>query len=263
MTKVYLATQQEVQTVAGNVTNINTQLNDASVGLIPRVTALEAASAGSGGPAFGDTKFSYKTVAHDGWVPLHGQARSSLTPTQQAVSDALGFGLNIPDTRDYFPIAASASKPSGSLGGNNLLFQSTLPNVTLNGTTGINNVGHTHTTAAYNINETTTGEYATDSTNTNVIAFSNARTIVSDNGAALGGTTDNSYLALAGADRPIANSNTLHTHPITINIPTTTSGTQSANHTHTFTTSSINGGVAQTAHIPRYSAKTEFVFLGL
>lgn len=218
-----------------------------------------------GAPSIGDTKFSYKTVDHDGWYILNGRNVSTLSISAQTAAATLGWATIVPNTQGRYTIAASPTITSGTTGGSSFIGQSSLPNITLNGTTGINSVGHSHTTAAYNITETTSGEYATDSTNTNVIAFSGARTIVSDNGDALGanGGDINSYMCLDGADRPMSNSNTLHTHPITINVPSTTSGLQSANHTHTFTTSSINGGVTQIAHLPTYSAKTEFVFLGL
>lgn len=223
--------------------------------------ATPAASAS--GAEFGDTKFGYQTADHAGWIILDGRAASTLTAEQQAVATSLGFGANIPDTRGKFPLAASATAISGTSGGSNTIARSGLPNFTLTGATGNESTSHVHVVNAFNATGTTTSVAATNPTETNVIAFSPARTPISDNGAALGGTTDNSYMALAGADRAIVSSDTSHSHSITLTIPTHTSQANSPGHTHSYTTSSINGGVIQTAHLPAYSSKTEFVYLGL
>jgi hypothetical protein len=261
--KTYLATQAQVTTVSNTVTTLNTAVSHPVTGLDVRVTALENASGNAiVGAIIGDTKFSYKTVDHDGWYILDGRLISSFSPTAQAAAVTLGWAISIPNTKGLFPLAASSTITSGTVGGSNNIARSALPNFTLTGNTGNESASHTHTTAAYTISETTAADYATDVANPNVISFPSARTVVSDNGAALAGN-DYSFLALDGIDRAVSDASTLHSHAITIDVPTKTSGTASANHTHSYTTSSINGGVAQTAHLPAYSAKTEFVYLGL
>jgi hypothetical protein len=226
---------------------------------LPTATTVPAASSAS----VGDTKFSYRTADHDGWYILDGRSVTTLSGSAQAAAATLGWNSIIPNTRGMFALAASPTALSGSIGGSNTIARSALPNFTLTGNTGNESTSHVHVVNAFNASGTTSNTPATNSTETNVIAFSPARTVISDNGAALGGTTDNSYMALAGADRAIVSSDTSHTHSITMTIPTHTSQANSPGHTHSYTTPSINGGVTQTAHLPAYSAKTEFVYLGL
>jgi hypothetical protein len=214
--------------------------------------------------SIGDTKFSYRTADHDGWYILDGRSVATLSGPAQAAAATLGWNTIIPNTKGMFPLAASPTALSGTIGGSNTIARSALPNFTLTGSTGNESTPHSHVVNAFNATGTTTSVAATNSTETNVIAFSPARTVVSDNGAALGGTTDNSYMALAGADRAIVSSDTSHSHSITLTIPShSTQNSPPSGHTHSYTTASINGGVTQTQHMPTYSAKTEFVYLGL
>jgi hypothetical protein len=210
----------------------------------------------------GDTKFSYITLDHSGWYVLDGRSVSSLSPTAQAAATTLGWVSNVPDTRGKFSLAASATVGSGTNGGSNTIARANLPNVTLSGNTGTESQSHTHTTASYTIADTTDSEYATNSVYPNVASFSGTQTVRSEDGAFLAGT-DLSYMTLLNSGKTLDNDSTYHNHDITINVPTKTSGVASATHTHAFTTSSINDNVTQTAFVPSYSAKTEFVFLGL
>lgn len=215
----------------------------------------------TGGPSIGDTKFSYKTVDHDGWYILNGRAIGTLSPTAQAAAGTLGWVTVVPNTQGKFSLAASPTFTSGTTGGNSTILQSNLPNVTLTGTTASAGA-HTHTTNAYTISETTSNAYATNSsTYPNVVSFADTKLVRSEAGAFLAGT-DLSYMTLTGSADAMNNASTLHDHAITINVPLTTSNSGGA-HTHTFTTSSLNGNVAQVVYMPPYSAKTEFVFLGL
>jgi hypothetical protein len=173
-----------------------------------------------------------------------------------------GEGYGIPNTQGRFPLAAGVNNPFLSFGGSDRITRQNLPNASLTGTTQIQSNDHTHTMTGYTATGSTSTVPATNSTETNVIAFSPARTVVSDNGAALGGTTDNSYLALSGADRSIANSNTNHSHSVSVNIPTRTSGGASHNHTHAFVTDDLNGGVVQTKFMPLYAVMNHFIYLG-
>ena len=46
---------------------------------------------------FGDIKSSFKNSDHDGWIKLDGRSISSLSTTQQSVSNSLGFTVNLPN----------------------------------------------------------------------------------------------------------------------------------------------------------------------
>jgi hypothetical protein len=216
----------------------------------------------SASSTFGDTKFNYQTTDHGGWYVLNGRSVSTLSATAQAASISLGWGSFIPDTQGKFPLAASSSIITGTNGGSNTIARANLPNFTLSGNTGNESASHTHTTAAYTISETTDSEYATSSLRPSTFAFASTSTVFRDNGSTLAGT-DQSYAALNAPDRDIDGINTLHSHTMTINVPSRTSGANNSNHTHAYTTSSINGGVTQTTFMPSFSAKTEFVYLGL
>lgn len=216
-----------------------------------------------GGASVGDTKFSYRTTDHDGWYRLNGRSISTLSASAQSAAIGLGWVSIIPNTAETFTIAAGGSILLGSVGGTDTITRSMLPDFTLSGNTGNQSANHTHTTAAYEIAESTGNAYATgSSTYSNVVSFTDSKMVRTESGAYLAGS-DLSYMTLTGANDFMENSSTLHDHAITINVPSTTSGIQSANHNHAYTTTSINGGVTQTTFTPRYNAKNEFVYLGL
>ncbi len=84
------------------------------------------------------------------WILLNGRLKSTLTPSQQAVATALGYGTNIPDMRGRLPIGAggTAAVAYQGLGGTNNILQNQLPNVTLGGSTS-DPGGHTHTVTSW------------------------------------------------------------------------------------------------------------------
>ncbi len=86
------------------------------------------------GAETGDTKFSWAPSNHSGWYLLNGQSTASLPAGAQAAAVALGFGANLPDTRDHLTKTRSASSEStGSFSGANsvLLTSQNLPNISL------------------------------------------------------------------------------------------------------------------------------------
>jgi len=226
------------------------------------LTAAERASI-TAGVIVGDAKFGYMTADHLGWYILDGRAVSALSATAQAAAATLGWTTNIPTTRGMYPLAASPAIASGTFGGSNTIARSALPNVTLTGATGNESTTHTHITNSYTLSGVANAAYATSTTYPNVIAFAASKVVVSDNGAALGGTTANSYLALDGADQVVADMDTSHEHSTTAIVPDKTSNNNVTLHTHNYTTPSLNGGVTQTVHMPAYAARTEFVYLGM
>ena len=93
----------------------------------------------------GDIKYSYSVSDHDGWFLLNGRNISTLTTSQQAVSQQLGFTANLPDARGNLLKMSSTGIALGAVGGNNTvnIAQANLPNITFTGTT--NTTGsHTH-----------------------------------------------------------------------------------------------------------------------
>jgi hypothetical protein len=216
----------------------------------------------SASSTFGDSKFSYQTTDHGGWYILNGRSVTTLSATAQAAAATLGWTTIIPDTRGKFALAASASFPSNTSGGNNTMARANLPNFTLSGNTGGESTSHTHVVNSISASGSTNTTPATNATNTNTFAFSSARIVNGDSGNYLTGT-DATFAQLTGQDRPIESSDTNHSHTVTVTVPDRTSQPNNIGHTHAYTTVSINGGVAQTPFLPIYSSKTEFVYLGL
>lgn len=217
-------------------------------------------AAGSGGPAVGDTKFSYKTADHDGWYILNGRSVSTLSSNAQAAAATLGWATIVPNTQGRYAIAASPTITSGTTGGSSFIARSVLPDVTLSGTTATGG-SHSHSIPSLTVSGSTNTKAATSSTNKYVLSAGTAWTMDSEVGGDIAGTT-RKYPAYASTSATSFFTDSSHSHTIS---GTTTSSTTTSNgsHNHSFTTSSINGGVTQTAHLPTYSAKTEFVFLGL
>lgn len=84
------------------------------------------------------------------WILLNGRLKSTLTPAQQAVATALGYGASIPDMRGRLPIGAggTAAVAYQALAGTDNILQNQLPNVTLGGSTS-DPGGHTHTITSW------------------------------------------------------------------------------------------------------------------
>jgi hypothetical protein len=131
-------------------------LTDPLLAKVQAQTQLGASSSsGSAGtmPKTGDTKHSYYTTSHDGWVPLAGQLKSSLTATQQAAATSLGFGANLPNAADLAIVGTSGTKTNGSIGGSAqaTIGQTHLPSVNLSGGShshSASDSGHSHATWA-------------------------------------------------------------------------------------------------------------------
>ncbi|TGD59065.1 hypothetical protein [Flavobacterium humi] len=92
---------------------------------------------------FGDVKYGFQGVDHNGWILLDGRLKSSLTATQQAAATALGIGANLPNLSDRGIVGASGTKTLNTTGGNAsvTINQNQLPNVTLTTST---DGAHTH-----------------------------------------------------------------------------------------------------------------------
>jgi hypothetical protein len=184
--------------------------------------------ASTGSASYGDIKRGVQAADHSGWIKLDGRLKSSLTATQQAEATALGFGANLPNATDAFLVQNGAS--IGSVSGSNTktIAQNNLPNVTLSGTTSSSG-DHAHT----NNSSSSNGGYG-------IVRTSN------------GGNN-----TITDADVSAGEPNILSSAiALTINA--------TGAHTHTLTTSSINGGVAQqTLNItPKSLSVTTFIYLG-
>jgi hypothetical protein len=225
---------------------------------LPTATTVPATSSAS----IGDTKFSYRTADHDGWYILDGRSVTTLSGSAQAAAATLGWNTVIQNTRGRYALAAGPVASSGTTGGTSFIDRASLPNFTLTGTTGNESTPHSHVVNAFNASGTTNTTAATSATNPWSFAFPSG-SVFSDNGDSQAGNA-NTYACLTGADKTIVASDTNHNHSVTLTIPShSTQNSPPSGHTHSYTTASINGGVTQTAHMPTYSAKTEFVYLGL
>jgi hypothetical protein len=229
-----------------------------------RTTSRTFTDAVVGTHEIGDIKEAYRKDDHNGWLLMDGRPVSSLTPTQQAAASSLGSGLSyLPDTVGKLAMGADGSAVFvGQSAGSLTIARSALPNFTLTGNTGTESNGHTHTTNAYTISEVTASDYATSSGRPHTFAFASTSSVFRDNGSTMAGS-DQSYAALSSPDRDIDGLSTLHNHLVTIDVPTKTSNSQNANHTHGYTTTSLNGNVTQTTHLPPYIAFGKFIYLGL
>ena len=194
---------------------------------------------------YGDVKTGFQSADHSGWVKLDGRAKSSLTANQQAQATALGISSNLPDATN-----AVLMQSSGSLGAvtgsmSMTLAQNQLPNITptitVNNTTAtMQNAGaHEH---PISVVSSTIGGYPFGVPNAfkkELIPTSEANADVTDRG---GGTLVNTgIIGSAGS----------HSHTIDA-------------HSHTATSTSINGGVTQqTIDItPRKLVVNTFIYLG-
>jgi len=83
------------------------------------------------GNTIGDIKQALQPADHEGWIKLDGRAVNTLTATQQARADALGFSPNLPDATNAYLVQNGAA--AGSISGTNsrMLARNQLPDNTL------------------------------------------------------------------------------------------------------------------------------------
>jgi hypothetical protein len=187
----------------------------------------------------GDIKEFYGTNDHNGWVFMDGRSLGTLTINQQTACASIGITGTLPDARDRFSVGAGNKYGRGVNGGDLQIKRSALPNVTLNGTTG---GGSAHSHGAGNLNtvpNTGNHEHWYDR--------------MGDRGA-----SGNEFRVGSGTNTSTQTTGTgAHAHTLQGNTA------DESSHTHSFTTSSINGSVTQTDHLPPYIAFGKFIYLGL
>ncbi len=183
----------------------------------------------------GDVKFALVATDHSGWILLNGRLKSSLTSSQQQKATSLGFGLNIPDATNAFPVQNNS--PLGGLSSSNqkTIARENLPDVTLGGvTSAIPDHSHSCANAGAHTHDV---RYRERNREAGTQALYD-----------LGDVND-------GVKIDAAKDAGDHTHTI---------GNAGA-HSHTITTSSINGGVLQTQFdvTPFSISLNMFVYLGI
>lgn len=188
----------------------------------------------------GDVKSGLQYEDHMGWFKLDGRPKSSLSPILQARATAIGIGANLPDGSNAF--LSMTGGTLGSLTGSNTktITQNNLPNVTLTGTTDPAGA-HQHNVAVASSGPTTgwlgpgSGLAAVKEFTGNAFWTDGANSELTDRAGEVVGYRNNGFIQ------------------------------NSIDHTHTFTTSSLNGGVTQTTLdiTPKQLAVNYFVFLGL
>jgi len=89
----------------------------------------------------GDTKSSFQTTDHQGWILLDGRAVSTLTATQQAAAATLGFTANLPNG-DKCGIRMDTAAALGAVGGSAKILQANLPAINTANSGVLTSSGH-------------------------------------------------------------------------------------------------------------------------
>jgi hypothetical protein len=198
---------------------------------------------------YGDVKTGMQANDHNGWVRLNGQAKSTLSASQQAQANLLGIGENLPNATDVVLMQSSGTLGSvtGSMDLN--LVPNQLPNIsptiTINSTVAtMQSAGnHQH---PINIVPNSTGGYAAGYPN--AFKFEMFPNPINESYADITDRGNSStYVTTA-----IIGSSGNHSHVID-------------SHNHTATSSSINGGVTQQSIniTPKRLIVNTFIYLGL
>ncbi|MCC6286949.1 MAG: hypothetical protein IT249_03620 [Chitinophagaceae bacterium] len=188
----------------------------------------------SAGSTVGDVKTGLQTADHNGWVKLDGRALSSLTTSQQARATSIGLSGSLPNASNAVPLQNGSTL--GSINGDmsKTIAQNQLPNVTFNGTTGSGG-DHNHGM-----------KYVPEGTGGFPVAAINAFKQINSS------RVDENDIATTDRTTNAAYQNT----GIVQN---------GGSHTHTFTTSSLNGNVTQQTFdvTPKSLSVNIFIYLGL
>ena len=195
----------------------------------------------------GDVKAGIQTGDHNGWVKLDGRLKSTLTASQQTQATVLGIGANLPDATNAVLMQSSGTLGTVTGSMSTTIAQNQLPNITP--TITVNNTvatmqsagSHQHPVAVV---ASTVGGYAAG----NPSAFKNG----------MAPTTE--------ADADITDRSGTATYPTTGIIGSAGDHNHTINtHTHTASSTSINGGVTQQPidKTPRSLVVNTFIYLGL
>ncbi|MEN9655151.1 MAG: hypothetical protein RL311_59 [Bacteroidota bacterium] len=197
---------------------------------------------------YGDVKTGMQVSDHNGWVKLDGRPKSNLTASQQTQANVLGIGDNLPDATNAVLMQSSGllGTISGSM--STTIAQNQLPNIsptiTVTSTTAtMSSAGaHQH---PLNIVPSSTGGYAAGYPN----AFK-YQVAPSPMNESYSDITDRGELSTYVTTAIIGSSGT-HSHTIDA-------------HTHSATSTSINGGVTQQSIniTPRSLVVNTFIYLG-
>ena len=197
--------------------------------------------------ALGDVKTGIQSGDHNGWIKLDGRLKSTLTVSQQVQANLLGIGINLPDATNAVLMQSSGTLGTVTGSMSTTLAQNQLPNIaptiTVNSTVAtMQNAGtHQHPVAVV---ASTVGGYAAG----NPSAFKNGMTPTTE------------------ADADITDRSGTATYPTTGIIGSAGDHNHTINtHTHTASSTSINGGVTQQAidKTPRSLVVNTFIYLGL
>lgn len=194
----------------------------------------------------GDVKTGIQSTDHNGWVKLDGRLVSTLTSSQQLQAAVLGIGSSLPDATNAVLMQSSGSLGvvTGSM--SKIIAQNQLPNIaptiTINNTTATMQTAgsHDHPVAVVN---SSVGGYAAF----NPTAFKTAMAPTTEADADITDRSGTASLITTG----IIGSAGGHNHVID-------------SHTHSATSTSINGGVTQQSIdiTPRRLIVNTFIYLG-
>lgn len=224
---------------------VNKPINLTEKVTLGNIDDLEEYLSGSTGSAtYLDVKAGFQSADHGGWILLDGRSVDDLTETQAARVSGLSWSV-LPDATNRTLMGVGTTSLGGT-GGSDTILRSALPNATISGTTGNNSVSHTHSV---------TSNFTTQSSGSHTHSL---------NGTALSFTGD-SYKDTNGGDgdgSKITSTKSAGSHTHTISASSVSLGTQSANHTHSYSFY-LNGNVTQTKTRPLHIGVNYFIYLGL
>ena len=189
----------------------------------------------------GDVKSGFQVNDHGGWIKLNGRAVNTLTTTQQAQANLLGFTTNLPDATNVVPIQNGAAM--GAVSGNmaKTIAQANLPALTL-------------TSSGHDAPAVTTSSFDAAAATTNAaLNFSDEVGIGPRTGQIAAGGTGQYYVR--GDTTNVRNYN--HTH--TVDLPAHTHTVDLPNHTHTV---ALGGSGTPLDVTPKSMSCNYFLFLG-
>lgn len=216
--------------------------------------------------AYGDTKESYQTADHDGWVLADGRAITDLTDSQQIVAtNTLGFSSTIPNLQNVFILGAGDDYDLAASGGSFTIAIANLPktNIASSKTVTVKPYGTVSTTTTSTASSSCSSTYPFGSSWYAVTTYG-SQTMYSDEGSAISGT-GNAYIQLASdiSDSYIASNRAYHSHTVSTSVSSSSTSTFTGTSTsYSLPTIYVNGGVTQTEYKQPYIALNRFIYLG-
>ena len=134
------ATQTPFTAIASSTTQAEVTGANVQAALNSVATSLKTLESTTAPFTKGDTKLSYVSADHNGWILLNGRAISTLTATQQTAANVF-FSGNIDNTNGLF-LKSGANGTSGSNISSVTLNTSNIPKLIIGGSATVNTVAY-------------------------------------------------------------------------------------------------------------------------